>query len=53
MSDYLNAFDEGRNYGWNEMIERVRALRFENLDNPVITEILTNLLTGLLEDNKN
>ena len=50
MSLESDAFDEGRNYGWNEAVEQVRELRFENTDNPRTFQLLTDLLNGMLKE---
>lgn len=44
-----DAFDDGKNMGWNEAIEEIRLLRYakEESADPVAVDILTGLLGGL------
>lgn len=50
MSRESNAYEAGRDYGWNEAVEQIRQLRYENQDNPRAVQVLTDLLDGLLQE---
>lgn len=50
----LNAYDEGRNYGWNEAVEILTLLRYacEEGADPIGVEYYTKAIKKLKEANK-